>query len=576
MTEYSRVRVNRVDEPRVRVRVLPRIPPLEIEMQNTGVDIQWRVGTTGTWQDLVPLVDITGPTGAVGPQGPQGDPGATGATGATGPTGPTGPAGADGAGTVAGLVAGSGIDVDATDPTLPIVAVEANLQTWNGLAPSANAQSLVTAANYAAMRALLDLEVGTDFYSTTQVDNAVASAAAGVAQRGTVRAATTANITIATALNNGDSLDGVTLATDDLVLVKNQSAPEQNGIYVVGVSPARAAQFDTYNEHPGALIIVQEGTTNADTFWYCTSNKGGTLNTTAIAFTALTLSVPTASTTEALTGTDTSKAVTADALAALWEKGSNVASTGTVSLGEGGFFHITGTTTITDIDFGTAKDGRGAWVIFDGILTLTHNATTLKLPGNANITTAAGDRAYFVQDSSDNVICTTYIKADGTPVIGGGGPTLMTPQATTSGTQFDFTSIPSGCKRITVMFGGVSLSGTDNLRVQIGDSGGLETVGYSGRDYTFGTSTFTSNSLSSGFDIGNDPPAASDTASGSLVLVRPDTSAHRWVIASCSVFHGSLQSCAGNKTLSAELDRVSIMTTGSNTFDAGSVSVMYE
>ncbi len=165
MTEYSRVRVNRVDEPRVRVRVLPRIPPLEIEMQNTGVDIQWRVGTTGTWQDLVPLVDITGPTGAVGPQGPQGDPGATGATGATGPTGPTGPAGADGAGTVAGLVAGSGIDVDATDPTLPIVAVEANLQTWNGLAPSANAQSLVTAANYAAMRALLDLEAGTDFYS---------------------------------------------------------------------------------------------------------------------------------------------------------------------------------------------------------------------------------------------------------------------------------------------------------------------------------------------------------------------------------------------------------------------------
>ncbi len=106
----------------------------------------------------------------------------------------------------------------------------------------------------------------------------------GTAGSVSVRAATTANITIATALNNGDSLDGVTLATDDLVLVKNQAAAEENGVYVVGASPARAAGFDTYNEHPGALISVQEGTTNADTLWLCTSNVGGTLNTTAITF----------------------------------------------------------------------------------------------------------------------------------------------------------------------------------------------------------------------------------------------------------------------------------------------------
>jgi hypothetical protein len=99
-----------------------------------------------------------------------------------------------------------------------------------------------------------------------------------------VRAATTANITISTALNNADTLDGVTLATGDLVLVKNQSAPEQNGIYVVGVSPARSDQFDTYNEHPGTIVTVQEGTANADTAFLCTSNAGGTLNTTAIVF----------------------------------------------------------------------------------------------------------------------------------------------------------------------------------------------------------------------------------------------------------------------------------------------------
>lgn len=114
--------------------------------------------------------------------------------------------------------------------------------------------------------------------------------AVNLGKRATVRVATTAAITIATALNNGDTLDGVALVTGDLVLVKDQAAPEQNGVYVVGVSPARDAQFDTYNEHAGSLITVQEGTANADTLWLCTSNVGGTLNTTAIAFSGLSVS----------------------------------------------------------------------------------------------------------------------------------------------------------------------------------------------------------------------------------------------------------------------------------------------
>jgi hypothetical protein len=125
----------------------------------------------------------------------------------------------------------------------------------------------------------------------------------------------------------------------------------------------------------------------------------------------------TASTTEVLTGTDTIKSVTPDALAALWEKGSNVASAGTISLGEGGYFHITGTTGITDIDFATAKDGRTAILIFDGALTITHNATTLPLPGGANITTAAGDIAIVTQDAGDNVKVVSYTKANGQAIV---------------------------------------------------------------------------------------------------------------------------------------------------------------
>ena len=163
---------------------------------------------------------------------------------------------------------------------------------------------------------------------------------------------------------------------------------------------------------PGAANI----TTAAGDFAVFRGYAAGVVR--CVAYTKLSgASVFTASTTEALTGTDTAKAMTADAAAALWEKGSDVASAGTISLGEGRVFHITGTTTITDIDFATAKDGRAAWLIFDGALTLTHNATTLKLPGGASIVTAANDRALVIQDASDNVIVAAYVKADGRAII---------------------------------------------------------------------------------------------------------------------------------------------------------------
>ena len=80
-----------------------------------------------------------------------------------------------------------------------------------------------------------------------------------------VRVATTANITISTALNANDTLDGVTLANGDRVLVKNQSSAGENGIYVVGVSPARAADANTAAELTGGtFVFVEEGTVNGD------------------------------------------------------------------------------------------------------------------------------------------------------------------------------------------------------------------------------------------------------------------------------------------------------------------------
>ena len=109
-----------------------------------------------------------------------------------------------------------------------------------------------------------------------------------VGQRTVVRAATTANITIATALNNGDTLDGVTLATNDLVLVKDQSSAAENGVYKVAASPARAPFFDTFDEYPGSIIVVSEGSVNDNKIFSCTSNKGGNLGSTAITWAQIT------------------------------------------------------------------------------------------------------------------------------------------------------------------------------------------------------------------------------------------------------------------------------------------------
>ena len=110
----------------------------------------------------------------------------------------------------------------------------------------------------------------------------VDAVAQGLSPKDSVRAATTANVVIATALNNADVLDGVTLATGDRVLVKDQSAPAENGIYVVAPSPARATDMDAWTEVPGAHVFVEQGTVNADTGWVSTADTGGTLNTTAM------------------------------------------------------------------------------------------------------------------------------------------------------------------------------------------------------------------------------------------------------------------------------------------------------
>ena len=102
----------------------------------------------------------------------------------------------------------------------------------------------------------------------------------GLDVKDSCKAATTGNITISTALNNGDTLDGVTLATNDRVLVKDQATASQNGIYIVGSSPARASDLAAGSDAAGMFTFVEQGTVNADNGFVCTSNKGSAVTGT--------------------------------------------------------------------------------------------------------------------------------------------------------------------------------------------------------------------------------------------------------------------------------------------------------
>ena len=107
----------------------------------------------------------------------------------------------------------------------------------------------------------------------------VDAVAQGLAPKDSVRAATTANLT----LSAPQTVDGVSVIAGDRVLVKDQTTPSQNGIYVVAAGAwTRSTDMDAWSEVPAAFTFVEEGTTNADTGWVSTANQGGTLNTTAI------------------------------------------------------------------------------------------------------------------------------------------------------------------------------------------------------------------------------------------------------------------------------------------------------
>jgi hypothetical protein len=152
--------------------------------------------------------------------------------------------------------------------------------------------------------------------------------------------------------------------------------------------------------------------------------------------------------------------------------------------------------------------------------------------------------------------------------------TSGTAVASTSGTSIDFTGIPSWVKRITVVFGGVSTNGTSNLQIQLGDSGGFETTGYVSSGWTAATNY--QQGVTTGLILTGATVAAA-VYHGNIII--SNLTANSWVSSHSLGASGANNSSmgGGTKTLSDILTQVRITTVnGTDTFDAGSINILYE
>lgn len=239
---------------------------------------------------------------------------------------------------------------------------------------------------------------------------------------------------------------------------------------------------------------------------------------------------------------------------------------------------ITGTTTIAS--FGTVRSGLTRKLRFAGILTLTYNATSLILPTGASIVTAAGDTAEAISLGSGNWIVVNYTRANGTALVGlTSSITLGTPAASTSGTSIDFNGvIPATAKRVTVMFLGVSTTGTSPVIVQLG-AGSVDTSGYlTASGVNNDTPAANMAPFTNGFPIYTGTSGAS-VAYGQLILSYSGSS-NTWTGQGFFWRTGSNNAAyfvGGIKALSGTLDRIRVTTSGgTDTFDLGTINIAWE
>ncbi|MFA7256041.1 MAG: hypothetical protein WC047_00500 [Kiritimatiellales bacterium] len=213
-------------------------------------------------------------------------------------------------------------------------------------------------------------------------------------------------------------------------------------------------------------------------------------------------------------------------------------------------------------------------VRFLGVGAITHHATDLIVTQTgASITaTEAGDTCDVEMITASTCRIKNYLRASGQSLVS--LMTLGTPVASTSGTSIDYTGLPAGVKRITVMLAGVSVNADSAIMVQLGISSGVETSGYTGYSLQSFSAT---QALSAGFRMLS--AANADTFSGKWVLDLESSASNTWVCTAQFSKDGAgvMDWISGKKALAGTLDRVRITTvSGTAVFDAGSVNISYE
>lgn len=243
----------------------------------------------------------------------------------------------------------------------------------------------------------------------------------------------------------------------------------------------------------------------------------------------------------------------------------DVASAATVNLTTSAsstrHINITGTTTITAF---TVVSGLTYFVRFAGSLTLTNGAGLVTQTGS-NITTHAGDTCIIRATAANTVEVLSYSSI--------AQLTLGTAVATISGTAIDIAGIPSWAKRVTLVLNGVSTNSSGAMLVQLG-SGTVQTTGYTGSSTaSTGSNTVSTLSSTSGCVVFAVSAAGAANATFTYVLAGSNT----WIGTLAGENSGWAMSGGSRVTLSGSLDRIRLTSvTGTDTFDGGSVNILYE
>ena len=320
-----------------------------------------------------------------------------------------------------------------TSITTAAVIAPAGTLSGNTLAAGVTGSSLTslgTIANLSVTAGTISTtpSASTDIANKDYVD----TVAQGLDPKASCVAATTVNIT----LSGTQTIDGVALIAADRCLVKDQTAPAENGIYVVAAGAwARSADMNAWVEVPGAFTFIEQGTQYADTGWVCTSNVGGTLGTTAITFVQFAgAGSYTASTGLTLTGTAFS--LTAPVTVALG--GTNATSAGITAFNNISGFTAAGATgtTSTNLVFSTSPTlvtpdlGTPSALIGTNITGTAAGLTAGNVTTNANLTgavTSTGNATLLGSFSSANLAGALTDETGSGSAVFATSPTLVTP-----------------------------------------------------------------------------------------------------------------------------------------------------